>query len=225
MTITTFLYTYRDATDEELALYLEFLEEKDSRWVLDTLKAVYQEMIREVCVQIGREAGPYFETAAEEYLARVDGLSFERYEVDEGVFAVALPKDPERAVQTVPAEAGYIEIVFYMCEYQELGLVFSASFNVYPEAVVQRQTAYDLLDNAMANMINQGQVLLSKEKISATGNPGYDVKISALNGMMFLRNTLYLAGNTLIQLIFFGPAYLTHHQKLDLFFNSFHLIE
>ncbi len=223
--LVTFLYGYREATAEELELYLVVLEDENTQWVLSTLQTINQEMIREVCAQIGQEAAPYFEKAAVEFLAEVESLSYTEYKVAGGGFAVGLPKEPERTAQTIPTEVGDIEVVLEVCEYQDLGLTFLAAFNLYPEAIITQQTPYELLDKSVAGMAGTDKVLVFKEKISIKGYPGYDVRFSVFNGMMFMRDTLFLVGNKLIQVMFNGPAYLTDHPVLQRFFNSLQLIE
>ena len=223
--ITTFLYTYRDVSDKDLAAYIIVLEDEDTQWLLTSLRGIYKEMITEVCEQIGQEIWPYFEQAAAKYLTKIDGFIYKSYTIDSGGFTVAFPKKPQKEVQTIPSEAGDIELTMYHAVYEELGASFFASFNVYPDTVIEKRYPYVVLDNSVAGMAGEGKTLISKEKTSIAGNPGYDVRISVLNGMMLMRNTIYLVGNKLIQIMFYGPAYIADHSKLDSFFKAFQLID
>ena len=223
MLLTTFLFTYREATNEELQEYVTVLEDQDTRWILDVLHTIYVEMVNTLCREIAIETGPYFRKASSEILSQMEKLDFESYRLSHNEFDVFFPTEPEKMVQEIPTTGESLDITIWQVIFDDLGANFLVSFNRYPKELVETQSAYTLLDNAVYGMLGDDKILISNDRISLNGTPGYDIRAFTHNGMLTVRNTVYLAGDRLFQVIFYGPTYIADQQKIKDFFRSFRI--
>lgn len=223
--LTTFFYMYRGASDEELEAYLRVLEHVDTQWVLNALNQVYAAAIRDVSARIGRECAPLFAQASRTLLSRVEDLRYESSIRHGGLFVLSFPADPTKAVQTIPSEAGNIEVTMYSTEYTDIGITLFAAFNEYPGSVLAKRSDVEVLDGAVSGMLAQGRTLADKQEIELSGHPGYAVRITAANGMLTLRSNVFLVGKSLVLVSYYGPTYTADLPAVGRFLSGFQLVD
>jgi hypothetical protein len=221
--LTSSLYTYQNATDEELAEYVAILEHKDMVWCLDQLGVVFRDLVYTVSREVGLISAPFFKDSSRRFVVAFDGLDYTISRIELEGFTVAFPKSPNLQQESIPSDDGVVPMSIYYTSYDDLATSFYASTSTYPQAVVDRKSPYDFLDDVVVGMIGQDKVLVEKRTISMGTIPGYEIRLSVYNGMMLMRSMVFLEDDVLTQITFFAPAYIHFHPKSDEFFQAFDL--
>jgi hypothetical protein len=223
MVVVTGLYAYRDATDDELSRYLTHLESEDTRWLYRVFSEIMRDMVVDVCRAISRESAEYFEESALSYLARMDELAHREYELEAGRLAMGFPADPISQVIPIPTDAGETDLMLYQVTYEGLGISLVASYNYYANVIVDRVSSSDLLESVIGGMVGQDKMLLHMEPMDFHGYPAVVARAMSGRGLMIMRCRAYLLGNELIQVLFYGPAYIADHPKIDEYMEGLRL--
>jgi hypothetical protein len=116
----------------------------------------------------------------------------------EGGFSVLLPGVPASETRTLNIPSGPVDL--HMFGVEQDGFAYMASYNDYPDELVNQRPAATMLDGArdgaVANV--QGE-LLGESLLTIDGHPGREIKVAASGGQLMMVARIYLVGNRLYQ--------------------------
>ena len=221
--VTSSLYAYQNATIDELVEYVKVLEHKDMEWCLDQLGGVLKNLMFAVSREIGLVGASFFRDSAQHFTETFERLDYSQSHIELEGFTVAFPKPPTLQEESLPSEDGVTLMSIYHASYDEIATSYYASTSTYPQSAVRDKSPNSVLDEVVTGMVGQDKLLIDRKTISLGAIHGYNVLMSAYNGMMLMRSMIFLQDNVLTQITFFAPAYIHFHQKADEFFSAFFL--
>lgn len=219
--LLSYHYAYREASDQELEAYLSFLEERDTRWFLDSLDMAQKSLVRETAAAIASAAAPYFESAAIRINERFDTLPFKEVVNEGDGWRVEFPGAVTEQSEDITSEYGTVPIRYSFVAIEDLGSTFYVSVSNYPESLFQDKTDEEIFASSIEGMLGYENVLTDKSQLRVGNAYGYNVVASAMNGMMQFRCYVLLNRKDLMQALFYGPAYLLDHPAVERFFASY----
>jgi hypothetical protein len=180
-------------------------------------------------------AAPAEPAATPEPTATPDPLAdWITFTAPDGSFTVWLPEEPATQSQTVPTEAGDIEIAMYMVESDDWMLMLSQ--NGFPASVADLVAAGDeafiqsLLDNGRDGAIgNMSGTLQDEKQVTVDGFPGreftfiIDSSVSPTGSAFTGIARVILVKDMLYQMIRLSTADEADPDLAQAFFDSFHL--
>ena len=145
-------------------------------------------------------------------------------------FVVKRPSTPTEQVQTVPSEAGDINLYIYMVEDDNAAL--GVMYNELPEMITSAaddEMIQVMLDSGRDGaMANSGGVLVSEEAITIDGHPGRHI-VFEMSEDLFpgggegVARLYYVDGN-LYQVILIGEKGAYSSEEIAMFLDSFQLL-
>jgi hypothetical protein len=156
------------------------------------------------------------------------------YSAPDGSFSVRLPKEPEIEEQTVPSDAGDIQVVMYLVDSGDRALLLG--HNEFPDAIAEMIAGGDqafiqtLLDGGRDGAVaNVSGTLRSESQITVDGMPGreftFTVNSDASPTGAAIEGTarILVAGNRLYQMLSLANVSETEPELVQAFFETFKL--
>ena len=147
-----------------------------------------------------------------------------------GGFAVKLPSTPVEEVQTIPSEAGDLNLYIYMVE--EENAAMGVMFNELPEIITSSaddELIQSMLDGGRDGAVgNMGGNLVSEEEISIDGHPGRHIVFNIPDAVFpgggeGVARIYYVDGN-LYQVMLLGVKDAYPPEMVEMFLDSFQLL-
>lgn len=145
--------------------------------------------------------------------------TFTEFVSEEGGFSVSMPGEPNEETQTVPTEAGDIEV--HMFSVESGGTAYLVGYSDYPPDLVEMVDSEVLLDSARDGAVDDG-TLVSEESITLDDYPGRSLTVDTSDEDIMVFARIFLVGNRLYQVVVStGEDALT--EDMSGFFDSFKL--
>jgi hypothetical protein len=143
----------------------------------------------------------------------------------EGGFLVSFPGAPTELARTLSTEgAGDIEA--HICIVKHEHSAYGIMYADYPESYIEQLETEHLFDIGLEGAVaGSNATLLSESTISLDGHPGREVKAKLSEGGLVVRTRMYLVGNRLYQVIATVPEDQVLSSNVDVFLNSFALLQ
>lgn len=156
------------------------------------------------------------------------------YSSPDGSFSVRLPEEPQVEEQTVPSDAGDIQVVMVMVENSDRALLLS--HNEFPAVIADLiaggddATIQSLLDSGRDGAIaNVSGTLQDEQQITMEGMPGREFTftvnsdVSPTGSAIEGKARILVANNRLYQLLSLANVSETEPELVQAFFDSFNL--
>lgn len=151
----------------------------------------------------------------------LQNATFTEFVSEEGGFSVSMPGTPTEETQSIPTEAGDIEI--HMFSIESGSTAYLVGYSDYPPDVIEIVDSDMLLDSARDGAVGDG-ALLSEKSITLGDYPGRELTVETSDEGIMVYARVYLVGNRLYQVVVStGDDALT--EEMRGFLDSFKLLE
>ncbi len=146
----------------------------------------------------------------------------EKYVSADGKFSVAFPGEPTVTKDTVPTDAGNIELNNFLYE-QSATMAYMVSYSDFPSELVSQSDPATLLSGSMEGQLGTlvGAVTDKNENIDMQGNPG--ISFRAHDASLYVVAKNFLSGNRLYQVVLMRDGSYPAEEDEKAFFDSFEL--